>query len=144
MIAKKGTTLASVLITISALIVVGVMLVLGSADTKVNITDNSLDIKGMYGVSVQFLDIESVDLIESTMSQIGTGRRTNGFGGMGQSLKGHFKSEVNGDMLLFVQSRTAPTIAIKRVSGKDIYISFTDSDATRKLYTNLMLAINAQ
>lgn len=139
---KKRMNLTTVLFTVAVLIGVSVLLVMGSANAKVSVNDNSVDIKGMYGVTVQFSDIEKIELIEKTMSEIGTGRRTNGYGGLGQSLKGHFKSDTNGEMLLFVQSRTAPTILIERTDGKDIYISFTDGEATRKLYDNITLALN--
>ena len=75
------------------------------------------------------------------MDDIGVGRRTDGYGGFGETLKGNFESESNGNTLLFVQSKTPPTIKIERTDKKDVYISLRNSTTTEQLYHQLIVAI---
>ena len=91
----------------------------------------------MYGLSIEFPEIESISLIERSMRDIGIGTRTNGYGGFGQALRGNFKSETLGKTLLFVQSKSSPTIKIERTDKKDIYISLRNSESTRQLFNEL-------
>jgi hypothetical protein len=67
----------------------------------------------MYGLTINFSEIADVSLIENSMSNIGIGSRTNGYGGFGESLKGNFKSDTLGDIILFVNSKSSPTIKIE-------------------------------
>lgn len=92
----------------------------------------------MYGVNIDFSEINDVFLIEDSMSNIGYGRRINGFGGFGGVLKGNFKSDTIGEALLFVQSQSSPTIKIERANNKDVYISFKNSQSTEQLYHQLI------
>lgn len=75
----------------------------------------------MYGVEIDFSEILEISLIEESMSDIGIGIRSNGYGGFGGSLKGNFKSDSIGDTLLFVYAKSSPTIKIERANKKDIY-----------------------
>ena len=95
----------------------------------------------MYGVNIDFSEITSISLIEKSMDDIGVGRRTNGYGGFGETLKGNFESDINGKTLLFVQAKTSPTIKIERMDKKDVYISLRNSTNTEQLYRELMSAI---
>jgi len=108
----------------------------GSQEPTVNILDDIILIEGMYGVSIDFYNVYDISLIDESMDSIGVGTRTNGFGGFGDSLKGDFTSG-----WLFVQSKSSPTIRIElayeRPSGKYIYISFRDSEATENLYREM-------
>lgn len=80
-------------------------------------------------------------LIEKSMSDIGIGTRTNGYGGIGVALKGNFKSDNLGKTLLFVQSKSSPTIKIERTDKKDVYISFCNSESTEQLYREMIANI---
>jgi len=71
------------------------------------------------------------------MSNIGIGSRTNGYGGFGESLKGNFTSDTLGDIILFVNSKSSPTIKIERIDQKDVYISFGNSESTEQLFRDL-------
>jgi hypothetical protein len=57
--------------------------------------------------------------------------KANGYDGFGDALKGNFKSNNLGETLLFVQSKSSPTIRIKRDGAKDIYISFRHAEIWR-------------
>ena len=63
---------------------------------------------------------------------------SNGYGGFGGSLKGYFKSDKLGEIVIFVHSQSSPTIRIERMGKKDIYISFRDSEKTEQLYLELI------
>ena len=140
---QKPSTAKAALITVAvvsalAVVAVSTMLYYGEREPVVRIFGESIQIKAMYGLSVDFADIASITLAENSMSDIGIGRRTNGYGGFGGSLKGHFKSDDIGETLLFIQSKSSPTIRIERVGKEDIYISFRDSKATINLYNELL------
>lgn len=114
-----------------------VMLFYGFKETDVELVDKRIEIKGMYGLEVDFANVENVTLIGKSMQKIGVGTRTNGFGGLGSTLKGNFKSDNLGKHMLFVDADAAPTIRIERKNGVDIYISFKDSKKTETLFSEL-------
>lgn len=140
---KASTVKVSMTIAITVLVAigVGVMFYYGEKEPMVNILDNSVQIKAMYGTDINFANITDIYLIDKSMQDLGTGRRTNGYGGFGETLKGHFNSEDVGKVLLFVQSKMSPTIWITRDGGKDIYISLRDGARTKLLYQELITAV---
>lgn len=75
-------------------------------------------------------------LIEKSMKKIGIGTRTNGFAGIEGTLKGNFEL-ATGNALLFVSSKSSPTIKIERSGKKDVYISFHNNEDTEQLYREL-------
>lgn len=68
-------------------VLVGTMFYYGSKDPVVNILDNSLQIKAMYGLNIDFSEITDISLIEKSMDDIGIGTRTNGYGGIGMAFE---------------------------------------------------------
>ena len=133
---NASATLALV-ICAAALISVGALYFYGSREPVVHISDSSVQIGAMYGTAVRFENISDVTLIEQSMRQIGAGRRTNGFDGGMQALRGHFTSG-----LLFVQADSSPTIRIERSVGADIFISLRDGERTELLYYALRAALD--
>ena len=131
---NKAVAIAVTAFLSIVLIAVGFLLYYGGKDIAVNIEDGRLEIKSMYGLNVKFSDITEITLIEKSMKDIGTGKRTDGYGGIGTALKGYFKSDHLGEIILFVQSGSSPTIRIERTNGKDIYISFNNSEKTKQIY----------
>jgi hypothetical protein len=135
------TTIARVvkgIIVAVVLVAVAILLYVGFRETEIAVLDDGIEIKAAYGPIVPYADITDIVLHEESMNTIGTGERTNGFGDVGQTLKGNFHSETFGDTLLFVQANTAPTIQINRSNGeRTIFISFKDSEATRMLYAEI-------
>jgi len=124
-------------ITIVIFLAVGVMLFQGESDTVVNIHNDRVEVKGMYGLSIDYADITEISLIEKSMREIGTGSRTNGFGGFGDALKGHFRSG-RSEILLFVRSTSSPTIKIECDGQNDVYISFRDGNKTEQVYREMI------
>jgi len=137
----KSVTIAIIAFVGIIIVVVGTMEYYGLKDPAVNILDNSIQIKAMYGENINFSEITSISLIDKSMDDIGVGRRTNGYGGFGETLKGNFESDINGKTLLFVQSKTSPTIKIESMDKKDVYISLRDGTDTAQLYRELISAI---
>jgi hypothetical protein len=134
---SKIAIISTVVITIIVLIGLTIMLLSGTKDTLVIVEDNYIKIQTMFGVNVNLAEVSNITLIEKTMEDIGIGHRNNGFGGVGHAQKGHFSSEGR-KYMLFVQSRSTPTIWIERPGKEDIYISLSDSGKTRALYSELL------
>lgn len=126
--------------SISAIILIGVvgLFFYGEKDPDASILDDHIQIKAMYGLNIDFSEITNISLIEKSMSDIGIGTRTNGYGGIGGALKGNFKSDTIGETLLFVQSKSSPTIKIERTDKRDVYISLRNSESTEQLYRELI------
>lgn len=139
--APKAVIITIALISSIVLVVIGMMFYYGEKDPEVSVLDDRIQIKAMYGVDIDFSEIADIFLIEKSMRDIGIGRRTNGYGGIGEALKGNFKSDALGETLLFVQSKSAPTIKIERTGKKAVYISFTNSERTVELYRRLQTKI---
>ena len=133
----KGKSKLSIIITIATLIAIGIMFYYGEKEATVNITNDKIKISGMYGLEIDFSQVSEISLIEKSMKDIGTGRRTNGYGGLGSTLKGHFSSESLGKTMLFVDRDSPYTIWIKRNNLEDIYISYSNKDKTKTLFNKL-------
>jgi hypothetical protein len=136
---SKGIQIAVVVISVIVFAAIGIMLFFGAKEPVVNVLDNSVQIEAAYGLTVDFSAITSVSLVEESMDDLGVDVRTNGYELRGD-LKGHFRSDSLGDILLFVQADSAPTIRITREDGEDIYLSFPDSEKTETLYQTLVAA----
>jgi hypothetical protein len=138
----KKTRIVTAVISGMICVAVSVMLVFSEKEPVVNILDDGVQIKAVYGLTIDFSDITDIYLIEKSMRTIGVGRRTNGYGGFGETLKGHFKSNSLGEILLFVRSKSSPTIRIERCDKKDVYISFRDGENTERLYHEMKEALS--
>lgn len=137
----KTVIIAITLISAVILIGVGALIFYGEKDPNASILDDHIQIKAMYGLSVDFSEIADIYLIEKSMSNIGFGTRINGYGGIRGALKGNFKSDTIDETLLYVQSKSSPTIKIERIDKKDIYISFRNSESTEQLYREMIASI---
>jgi hypothetical protein len=132
--------IVSIVIAVIVLVAIGGVLIYGANEPVVNVLDNSIQIKGMYGVTVAFSEIVDVSLLEKSMSEFDVGRRVNGYNGF-DVWKGHFQSNSLGETLLFVHKNSSPTIRIERDGAKDIYLSFSDSEQTKLLFNELCSAM---
>ena len=106
------------------------------AENSVYIYEDSIQIKGTYGVSVNFSEISDVELIEKSMEEIGIPRRRHGVV-TGDILKGRYESDMHENILLFVRQHVAPTIHIIRENEGSIFLSFADTQYTNELYLEL-------
>lgn len=144
MLSIKRDTIAKIgiIIAVIVIITVGVVLIYGAQEPRVTVFDNSVQIKAMYGLTIDFSNITNVSLIEKSMREIGNvGIRVNGADTFG-TLQGHFKSDTLGETLLYVRSNSSPTIQIERDNDKDIYLSFNSSEKTIMLFNELNTAID--
>jgi len=133
----KAVIITAVVISVIFFAGIGVLFASGEKDPDINIYDDYIQIKAMYGVNIDLSEIADISLIDKSVRDIDIGRRTNGYGGIAGALKGNFKSDTLGETLLFAQSKSSPTIKIERTDRKDVYISFKDSAATEQLYHEL-------
>ena len=127
-------------IIIASAVFAAVLLTNGEREPEVTVTDSQISIKSMYVLDIPLSDITGMELYEQSMNELDPGmRRTNGYGGFGGTLKGHFRSGKLEGFMLFVRAKSAPTIRLER-DGEDIYISFRDGDRTRALYDEILSA----
>ena len=133
---SRRTLVLVCVISAVTLVGVGALFIAGEREPRVEINQDSLRIRAMYGLEVDFADISGITLLEQSMREIGPGRRTGGYA-TGSALRGHFTSG-----LLFVNPESSPTIRIERERGPNIYISLRGSEATRVLYSELAAALN--
>jgi len=141
--APRMAVLAIVFLFCVIILAVGALMVYGAQEPTVKVLDNSIQIKSLYGLSIDFSDIYYISLIEKSMDEIGVGQRINGYGGLGDTRKGNFKSDYYGEMILFVASNSTPTICLEMGHNKDIFLSFRDSAKTIELYEIMFEAISA-
>ena len=141
---KKVIIAIAVSISAISLLAVGIMFYLGEREPIVTVTGVGIEIDAMYGVSIAFADITEISLIENSMNDIGIGRRTDGYGGLGTRLKGNFQSDSLGRTLLFVHTTSSPTIHISRENTSDVYLSFGNSESTRTKFYEIMEAYGSR
>ena len=110
---------------------------IGEKDPTINVYDDRIEIKSMFGTTISMDDITEITLLNESMREIGLGTRTNGFGGFFGANKGHFTAKDGSKMLVFVQANSAPTIQIQIQNGSPVYISFRNPDETIKLFNEL-------
>jgi hypothetical protein len=141
---KKTNTkigIIGIIIIVVVLVAVGSVLIYGAQEPEVVVFDNRVQIKAMYGLTIDFSDITDISLIENSMSEMDVGRRVWGSDIFG-TLQGHFKSDTLGETLLFIRLNSAPTLRIERNNDKDIYLSFSNSEKTNMLFDELNTAID--
>ena len=140
--ASKANKIVPLVFFMIVLIAIGGLLFYGVKEPEINLLDHSIQIKSMYGLDIAFSDIANITLLEQSMHEVDIGMRVNGFGGFGETLKGHFKSDSLGETLLFVHSTSSPTIRIERNDEKDVYLSFRNGEKTVNLFDEINTSIN--
>jgi hypothetical protein len=118
---------------IPVLLVSGLVFIPNYTETKVNFEPNDFRIKGVFGLTIPYAEIEHVDTI-SNMPKISL--RTNGYA-FGKTLIGNFKLADDSRVKLFVKRGYAPYIMISSKGRVTIYINFKDKQRTIDLYNNL-------
>jgi len=137
---KKLAIAIAIILSVQLCVGVGIMFYQGESDPRVSIVNDSIQIRALFGTDISFSSISEIALIPENMSQIGIGRRTNGYATTGQALKGTFQSAEHGHQLLFVYSSSSPTIRIKLTGGVDVFISYRDGETTENVYHMLSSA----
>jgi hypothetical protein len=77
----KAVVIAIIAFVGMAFVIIGIMSYYGSKDPIVDIRDRDIQIKKMYGLTIDLSEIADISLIEKSMDDIGIGTRTNGYGG---------------------------------------------------------------
>jgi hypothetical protein len=106
-----------------------IMIISGNRDTKIDFTASSFEIKGLYGITIDYSKIIQIDTINSLPP---IGRRTNGFA-FGKTLKGNFKLSDQTRVKLFIKKGIAPYIFI-RTNDTQIYLNFNNPKKTLTTY----------
>lgn len=111
---------------------VGIMMYFSLQPTAITISEDTLQIAGMYGDDIPLQHIEAVHVLD-TLPPIAA--RTNG-SAIGDHLKGHFKLE-NGDKVkLFIDKGVPPFIEVRTADETFIFNLQTAAD-TQQLSTQL-------
>lgn len=127
------------LIFISVIIIIVISFILhGSLPTKVNMLDRAIEFTGQYGVTVQYSQIDKVELLKIIPA---IKMRTNGLG-LGNILKGHFLLNELGKCRLFVKLPNSPYLYIETKNGEKIIFNSEDANYTDQIYRELRKTIN--
>lgn len=116
-----------------ALLIFAVALIPNYRETKVNFDGDGFTIKGMYGLTIPFSEIEQVDLVQDIP---GIARRTNGYA-FGKTRIGNFKLSDGNPAKLFVKKGVAPYVLIKSRGRVPVYLNYEDGQQTMDLYNKL-------
>lgn len=130
---RQGLYLTVAVLTLFISIIV-LIFVTGSRETKVKLTDSSMTLSGMYGLTVNYKDILQIDTVQQ-LPMIKA--RTNGFAA-GGILKGHFKLKDQSRVMLFINEGIAPYILI-RTKESAIYLNSDNPAKTREYFKDLKM-----
>jgi len=113
-----------------------IMIISGGKDTNVEFSGSTFTINGMYGMTIDYSTIVSIDTL-SSLPRIRT--RTNGFA-MGNTLKGNFKLYDQTKVRLYVEKGSPPYIYIK-TSETELYLNYKDPDKTAEIFNKIKINI---
>lgn len=117
--------------------VIAIFILINTIAPEVVVNAESVQIKGMYGIEVEYNNISEITIKESLPTIL---RRTNGFSA-GGTLKGHFVLQDIGRARLYVNTRVPPFIYIHAVDGL-IIVNQGDRQSTEELYHAIVNAFN--
>ena len=112
------------------LFIVG-MMVWSSQPTQISLENDKVVISGIYGVSIHYSDIDTIERVES-LPHIKI--KTNGYA-LGGILKGHFRLDKYGACRLFIHGIHPPFIVLTPKEGKKIIFNAPQEDADDLLKT---------
>jgi len=105
----------------------------GLVDNTITLQNKTLKISGLYGETISFSDIQSIELVEHKPS---LSRRTNGYS-LGFRKKGYFKTTQGEKIKLFINSKSSPVVLIQKKNGQKIYYS-SGSDSNIKIHERII------
>ncbi|SNT04089.1 hypothetical protein SAMN05446037_10355 [Anaerovirgula multivorans] len=126
--------LSRVKIIVSVLVVLGlaVAFFLGTRESEITLENNSLEIGGLYGITIQTDSIEEVTLRE----EIPTVRNKINALSMFSLKKGTFRMDEFERARLFLHSANGPYIQIT-TDEEIIFINYKNSEKTRTIYNEI-------
>ena len=113
---------------------VAFLILTGCRPTEVLLNDTGLRIKGMYGVTIPYVNIEQIDTL-TALPKISM--KTNGYA-LGKTLIGNFKFKDHSRAKLFVKKGFKPYVVIKSKETVPVYLNFEDRTRTAELYNRLL------
>jgi len=131
-----------IIVLVAIVAVFFAIIFLGADETKVNVLDDRVQIKGIYGVEFYLSEISGLNMIEKSMDEIGAGENINSYSVTNGYVRGRFNKPGLGEILLFVEPKIAPTLWIERDGGEDIFISYKDGQKTELVYREILKAID--
>jgi hypothetical protein len=108
-----------VFILLGALLFVALLFIFGNRGNKLKYDKYRIEIKGMYGETIQRSDVESIQLVDKLP---GVRLKTNGYS-LGAIHKGYFKTADGEVVKLLVDNNKGPFLYILKINGKKIYYS---------------------
>lgn len=118
---------------LSILLIPALIVIPNYQETKVQFDNNGFKIKGVYGLTIPYSDLEQIDTI-SNLPRISL--RTNGYA-FGKTLIGNFKFTDDSHVKLFVKKGFEPYLMIKSKGRVPVYINFESKQKTIDLYDEL-------
>jgi hypothetical protein len=115
-----------------SLIPPAVVIYTGTRETRIEYHESYFKIRGLYGISVNYSEINRVDTLNS-LPQFKA--RTNGIL-FGKVLRGHFRMADQTDAIFYVTMDITPYICI-RTSGGILYLNLHDSPSTRDTFNKI-------
>ncbi len=113
---------------------IGILFYFSNQPIEVTLNEEKMQIAGIYGTTVQFDDIEQLQLLE-VMPQVKG--RTNGYESS-QYWRGTFRLEGVRRANLFIDRAVSLYIYIETSDQNKFYFNLPTSEETRKLYENLL------
>lgn len=137
---KNSSSGSRKLAKLFALVGIGIFLLVGGAtvyhyvkDLDVSLEDDRLEIKGAYGVTIAYKDIQRV---EERPSLPAISLRVNGFS-VGDTNLGRFRTEAGREVTLFTHSDSC-LIFIEDRRRNHYYLSKERASDTKKLYDGIL------
>ncbi len=121
------------------LLAVGVLLFFSVQPTEVSLSEEGVQIHGMYGETYAWDNIESVTLKE-TLPTIKW--RSNG-SALGSHLKGHFQTTEFGGVKLFIDAEKPPFIYLQE-EGKTVIFNMADTEQTEAIYGDILKEMDSE
>jgi energy-coupling factor transporter transmembrane protein EcfT len=138
-IKARGSNWYFLLLLFLALFLPAILIISGSRKTVVQVNKETLTIKDIYGLTLNYPDITELDTISVLP---GIKSRTNGFA-FRNVLKGNFKLTDNTRVKLYITKGNPPYIRIK-AKELTIYLNLTDPSGTVSLFRQLQTMTNLQ
>ena len=134
---EKTGLIAIISVVFGIFVLVSGFLIVATLNPKVELSDEKIEVSGLYKRDISITDIKSVSL-EEIMPRVV--RKTNGMD-VGYSLRGSFKLEgEDNNSTLFVLQNNPPFIHIR--TGDRLYIiNFKERGRTTELYKKIRISI---
>jgi hypothetical protein len=135
---NKTKIIKSILTAVTLIVVAGAI-GYGVMEPKINFSNDSIEISGMYGVSITADEIESVEM-RSELPK--TTSRTNGLDFLSVK-KGHYRLEEFGKGRLFVHDTAASPVIIKLHDESVVIIALKDRVKNEEIFNKIKELINS-